>query len=153
MNSEDVKQGFKVTDKRRFDAQGDERADAASARSEDKPASRIVPVPPGPSRPAASEPKTVESTMGAEHEPSGDDGLEITFSSFIVSLATQALMQLGHIKPPPGVAVTVDKVAAKQTIDILSMLDLKTKNNRDAEENRLLEEVLHSLRMAFVKVA
>jgi len=75
---------------------------------------------------------------------------EITFSSFIMSLATQALMQLGELPPPPGISVPVDPDGAKQTIDIISMLEEKTRGNVDPNEQRLLKEVLHNIRLSFL---
>ena len=76
---------------------------------------------------------------------------ELNFSSFVVSLATQALMQLGEMPVPEGVNIPKDKDAAKQTIDILSILSHKTTGNLDDSEAKLMEEILHNLRMAFVK--
>ena len=76
---------------------------------------------------------------------------EINFSSFIVSLATQALMQLGQMSAPVGVDVPVDPKAAKQTIDIIEMIYKKTLGNLDSQEKGLIEEVLHNLRVSFIK--
>jgi hypothetical protein len=76
----------------------------------------------------------------------------LDFASFIISLATQAFWQLGLETPPAGIGVQKDIAAAKQTIDIISVLKAKTKGNLSADEERLMEEVLHSLRMAFVRV-
>lgn len=76
---------------------------------------------------------------------------EINFSSFIISLATQAMMQLGETPAPDGVSIPVDTPMAKQTIDIISMLREKSKNNLDEFEEQLFEEVLHTLRMLYVK--
>jgi hypothetical protein len=53
--------------------------------------------------------------------------------------------------PPAGISVQKDIAAAKQTIDIISVLKAKTKGNLSTDEERLMEEVLHSLRMAFVR--
>jgi hypothetical protein len=83
-----------------------------------------------------------------EDEPTG----EIDLSAFVMSLATQALMQLGAMQPPAGVTVPVDHESAKQTIEILSMLKVKTKGNLDKEESKLFDDILHSLRMSYVKV-
>jgi hypothetical protein len=77
---------------------------------------------------------------------------EINFMSFVVSLATQALMQMGQMSPPPGVDLKKDKNAARQTIEILAMLDAKTKGNLNKEESELLEELLHNLRLSFLKM-
>jgi Domain of unknown function (DUF1844) len=124
---------FKVQDNRRFDSSGNERADEK----------KIQPV-------AAAEPVIEVGTS----TPSGEDKADpLDFSSFIMSLATQALLQLGVMKAPQGVSVPVDKAAARQTIDLISMLREKTKGNLDAAEDRLMEEILHSLHMSFIKSA
>jgi len=142
VSEESPKQGLKVTDKRRFDVDGQERSAAEKAeqvKERQGSESKVVSV-------------DAASNAGAEskHSAADDKLLEITFSSFVVSFATQALMQLGKIKAPEGVSVPLDRVGAKQTIDILSMLETKTKGNLDADEKRLMEEILHRLRMAFV---
>lgn len=128
------KGGIKVQDKRRFDSDGQERSDAQAI-----------------GKPANAE--AASSGLDFQTVPSSGESKEpgIDFSSFVMSLGTQALMLLGHIKAPDGVDLQVDKVAAKQTIDILSMIEEKTKGNLDATESNLIEQVLHSLRVAFVK--
>jgi hypothetical protein len=75
----------------------------------------------------------------------------VTFTSFIMSLATQAMIQLGQMQPPPGLDIPLDREAGKGTIDILSMLQQKTSGNLSKEEGKFLEEVLHSLRVAYVR--
>jgi hypothetical protein len=60
-------------------------------------------------------------------------------------------MQMGEVPPPPGVDLPKDVEGARQTIDIIAMLDRKTKGNLDQEEQRLMTDVLHNLRMCFVK--
>jgi hypothetical protein len=85
--------------------------------------------------------------LGDERAPALD------FASFIWSLATQALWQLGADSPPAGMAVEKDLEAAKQTIEIISLLKTKTKGNLTTDEERLIEEVLHQLRMVFVRSA
>lgn len=76
---------------------------------------------------------------------------DINFSSFLISLATQAMMQLGEAPAPDGLAVPVDVNMAKQTIDIISLLREKTLNNLDAFEEQLFEEILHNLRMTYIR--
>lgn len=76
--------------------------------------------------------------------------VEISFSSVIMSLATQALIQMGEVPPPEGVPAEKDLEGARQTIDIIAMLEKKTRGNLDDSELKLLEEVLHQLRMSFV---
>lgn len=130
-------QGFKVADKRRFTESGSAREEAAAG--EEKAESRV-------DAEAESRINDALNDKGASTDYSS-----ITFSSFIVSLATQALMQLGEIPPPPGVKIEIDKGASQQTIDILIMLREKTRGNLEKPENDLLEEVLYGVQMAFVR--
>ena len=78
------------------------------------------------------------------------DSNSISFGSFVMSLCTQALMQMGEIPAPEGIAMEKDLEAARQTIDIISMLKDKTKGNLDATEQNLLEDMLHQLRISYV---
>lgn len=73
-----------------------------------------------------------------------------TFSTFVLSLASSALVQLGEVPDPATGGVGEDLALAKHSIDILSMLREKTEGRLDAEENRLLEGLLYELRMKFV---
>ena len=152
MSEEEGEKKHKIVDRRRFDAEGAEKADDESRLETSQsgtgadPAAAIVGQ--GASR---SDSKAAEEPGFEMHEAPEEE--EITFSSFAISLATQALMQLGHIQPPPGVQVPRDRVAAKQTIDILTMLEKKTKGNLDQDEARLLEEILHQVRIGFVRAA
>jgi len=73
-----------------------------------------------------------------------------TFSTFVLSLASSALVQLGEVPDPSTGEKREDPVLAKHTIDILSMLQDKATNGLDAEETRLLEGLLYELRMKFV---
>jgi hypothetical protein len=75
----------------------------------------------------------------------------VTMTSFLVSLATQAMVQMGQMPPPPGMEIPVDVESAKGTIDILAMLHQKTLGNLTPEEAKLLEDVLHSLRVAYLR--
>lgn len=132
---------IKIQDRRRFDTEGNEREDRPDSNDASQGA-------PAPGRAAGAGPDfKIEDGKAADALP------EITFNSFVISLATQAMMQLGEIKPPAGVDIPVDRQAAKQTIDILTMLDEKTKGNLQQEEAQLLEEILHNLRISFVKRA
>lgn len=128
----DEKKSFVVKDKRRFDADG-------TAREESEQASSAA---------ETTVEKSADTSVAGAESASEE---KISFSSFVVSLATQALMMLGELKPPEGVPIRVDKHGAKNTIDVLSLLEQKTKGNLDAAEVRLLEEVLHNLRMIFLR--
>jgi len=153
---------IKITDRRRFDSSGNVRANEfatsespAKATSPSKASSNGANV--TPPKPAAASPNSAaqHNNIKPEGQESRDSHeeleSEINFSSFVVSLATQALMQMGQMSPPPGVNIEQDLVAAKQTIDILQMLQSKTRNNLSAKENEMLSEILHSLKMGFVR--
>ena len=73
-----------------------------------------------------------------------------TFSTFILSLASSALVQLGEVPDPANGEHQEDLVLAKHSIDTLSMLQDKIVRGLDAEEARLLEGLLYELRMKFV---
>ena len=73
----------------------------------------------------------------------------IDFTTFVLSLSTQALMQLGEVQGPDGKTAT-DLMMARHSIDLLGLLEDKTKGNLTGEEERLLEQVLFDLRMRFV---
>jgi hypothetical protein len=137
MEDEDKKSaGFKVTDRRRIDELGEDR-------------NRDETVISGSTRANVNQSESAISSS-AEIEVR-EDTKDVTFSSFLMSLATQALMQLGQLAPPPGVDLAVDREAARQTIDIINMLHKKTKGNLDKDEQRLFDEIVHSLRLQFVQ--
>jgi hypothetical protein len=76
---------------------------------------------------------------------------EINFSTFVISLSTQALMHLGEIASPMSGKIEADVPVAKQMIDILGVLQDKTRGNLNAGEERLLEDILFDLRMKYVE--
>lgn len=73
---------------------------------------------------------------------------EIDFGTFIMSLATSALMQLGEGEPE---GTAPDFALAKQTIDIIGMLREKTRGNLTADEAQALDSVLYDLRLRFLE--
>jgi hypothetical protein len=74
----------------------------------------------------------------------------IDFNTFILSLSTSALMQLGEVSDPQSRAL-VDIDLAHQTIDLIGLLEEKTRGNLTGEEERILHQVLFDLRMCFVR--
>jgi hypothetical protein len=78
---------------------------------------------------------------------------EIDFSSFVFSLSTSALLHLGEIPDPVTGKTEKDLPLAKQTIDILGMLQDKTRGNLTADEGKLLENLLADLRWRYVREA
>jgi hypothetical protein len=79
---------------------------------------------------------------------------QISFTQFVISLASSAAIHFGDMPDPntgqPG-ALNLD--AASQMIEILGLLDEKTRGNLTAEERQVLEQVLYELRLRFVEVS
>ncbi len=75
---------------------------------------------------------------------------EIDFATFVMSLASSALVHLGELSHPERGAQP-DLPLAKQTIDILGMLAEKTRGNLTADEAKLVEHLLYDLRMKYVE--
>ena len=75
-------------------------------------------------------------------------GPAVSFSSFVVSLATSAMTHLGQ-----GPGGQVDLPLARQTIDLLGVLQEKTKGNLDDEERPRLDTVLHETRTKYLEKA
>jgi hypothetical protein len=77
----------------------------------------------------------------------------IDFPTFILSLASSAQISLGIVPNPITGALEADLAHAKQTIDIIGMLENKTQGNLDPEESGLLKQVLFQLRMQYVEIS
>lgn len=78
----------------------------------------------------------------------------VDFASFAVSLGTSALYHLGLLKDPEtGRPGERNLDLARQTIDVLEMLQHKTRGNLDQEEQDLLQRLLTDLRMRFVEAS
>jgi hypothetical protein len=138
MAAEEEKQagkGFTVQDRRRFSPEtGEARPNADEPRVEA-------------SHPTAESSATPHSDVGASRESLP----EINFSTFVISLSTQALMHLGEMASPLSGQIEKDVPMAKQMIDILGMLREKTRGNLDEGEQKLIEEILFDLRMRYVE--
>jgi hypothetical protein len=79
---------------------------------------------------------------------------QLSFIGFVISLANTAAVHFGDVENPvSGTTGRPDLPAAKQMIDVLSLLDQKTKGNLTAEERTVLDQVLYELRMRFVQAA
>jgi hypothetical protein len=91
-------------------------------------------------------PDNAHGTPDDAHDPSG-----ISFAAFVLSLAHTAAVHFGDIPDPvTGTAGEQNLQAAQQMIDILSLLDQKTRGNLTAEERQLLEQILYELRMRYI---
>lgn len=77
--------------------------------------------------------------------------LEIDFSTFVLSLTSSAFYHLGDIADPQTGETKVELPAVKQTIDILIMLKGKTDGNLNADEAKLLEQLIYELQMKYVE--
>lgn len=75
-----------------------------------------------------------------------------SFPFLVSSIATQVMFAMGQIPDPNTGQAMVDLELAKHHIDMLSVLDEKTKGNLSDDESKMLTEALHQLRMAFVAV-
>lgn len=128
---QDPPAGYQVRDRRRFDASGDARDDEGATPE-------------------------VPGSFGAGDAASGDtapgDDLPVTFSTFLLGLSTQVLLHLGEIPNPMSNQIETDLAAAKHVIDILGVLETKTRGNLDDGEQRLVESVLYDLRMRYVEI-
>jgi len=76
---------------------------------------------------------------------------QVSFSTFVFSLSSSALVHLGEIPDPEAERVELDLPMAKQIIDTLGMLQEKTRGNLDAQEDKLLKTVLYDLRLRYVQ--
>ena len=75
----------------------------------------------------------------------------ITFTTFVLSLSSSAAMSLGGYQDPVSGHVPRNLELAKQSIDILGILQEKTKGNLDEEEQKLLDSALYELRIKYVE--
>jgi hypothetical protein len=96
--------------------------------------------------------------MGSEshkkEESSSEEGLlRVDFATFILSLSHSALMHLGDAPHPETGKVEKSLPLARQTIDLIAMLDEKTKGNLTGDEERLIGQVLYDLQMRYVELS
>lgn len=94
------------------------------------------------------EKKEAAATMEAKAETQLP---EINFATFIFSLNSSVLVQLGIIEDPATGKKVKNLPMAKQTIDILAMLEEKTRGNLTKEEESMLKNILYDLRILYVK--
>ena len=78
--------------------------------------------------------------------------LEANFSMLAMSIASSAIMSMGLAPNPHTNETTKDKDMAKFNIDLLVMLQDKTKNNLNDEEKRFLDSVVTDLQMKFLQM-
>jgi len=84
--------------------------------------------------------------------PSHSSGVPVAFSSFVISLGSSSLMLMGEQLDPQQSPLPVNLPQAKEIIDLLSVLDEKTKGNLNPEEQAVLRDMLYALRMKYVSL-
>ena len=158
-NEKQAPKELKVTDKRIFTSTGDIReefkeeirpASAQASASAPEPAPRASS--PG-TPPPAKEP--APSSERRQNDPPAEKGANpgTPFTMFIEQLILQAYMSLGMLRNPyqPEPQSRVDVAAARQMIDILSLLKEKTAGNLTPDEEVFLQDHLAELKLAFVQ--
>ena len=98
--------------------------------------------------PHATDPQFGE-THGTPQE--GESGSEINFATFVFSLGSAALVELGAAPNPTTGKHQKNLLAAKQNIDLLNLIKEKTKGNLSKDEGKLLDNFLFDLRMRYVE--
>jgi hypothetical protein len=145
--SEEKEPTFKVSDRRLFNSDGTprsfehepEREEATVVMREASPAAAVRPV----------EAIAPEDDDGAA-EDFADADEPSRFSEFVMELATNAMMSLGLMEHPQYGRIPPDLASARHFIDLLGMLEEKTRNNLTAAESRHLAETIDALRMQYV---
>jgi len=138
------KKDFVVKDSRLF-SQDDQKAESAG---KEPPADKGEPSAASTEKAQATETPEKPPTDPADQQPPLP---EINFATFVVSLNASALLHLGAIEDPTTGQTEKNLPMAKQTIDILSMLEEKTAGNLSKDEENLLKNILYDLRIIYVK--
>jgi len=94
-----------------------------------------------------------DSSKGADADHADHPMPPASFEFLLTSLATEAMMALGQIPHPGTGQLQAHPQQAKYLIDTIDVLREKTKGNLTPEEERILEDLLHQLRMVFVAVS
>ena len=81
-----------------------------------------------------------------------DELPSIDFSTFVLSLSHSALLHLGEAPHPDTNRLEKNLPLARQTIDLIALLEEKTKGNLTGDEERLLHQILFDLRMRYVEL-
>ena len=154
-NEKQAPKELKVTDKRIFTADGEIRDEFRKDIHPAEPQTAKAPEPP----PAEKAEPAAERRQ--EKKPVADDrrrsmadkaaNPNSPFTNFIEPLIAQAYMSLGMLRNPYQPQAKIDTAAARQMIEILTLLKEKTAGNLDADENDFLDTHLGELKLAFVQ--
>ena len=140
--------GFVVRDRRRFTQEGEPREERGPEEQAEEQAKEPVEEPEPPAQEEAKDKAKVEEKV-TEEAPFP----EINFSTFVFSLNTSALLHLGEIPDPATGKQQEDLAIAKQTIDLIAMLQEKTRGNLGPDEENLVKHILYDLRLRYVQKA
>ncbi|MGH9488040.1 MAG: DUF1844 domain-containing protein [Terriglobales bacterium] len=136
---------LKVSDRRHFTVSGERRPNV------DTRAFEAAPPLPQVANPKAEKPKEKMAPKPAPPPPPERIAKrEITFSGLLQDLYATGMLQLGA-ELAPGRPGQLDLEGARETIDLMGMLQQKTQGNLDAQEQRLMEAALGDLRLAYVE--
>ena len=103
---------------------------------------------------SSSTTKQATSAFAPPTAPSQETlALPVTFTSFVVSLGSSSLMLMGEQLDSHQTPMPVNLPQAKEIIDLLSVLEDKTKGNLTSEEQTVLRDMLYALRMKYVTLA
>jgi hypothetical protein len=96
-----------------------------------------------------------EPDLSGQGDPSEEPGVlpEHTFGTFVLSLATSALVQLGELPDPISGQKEMNLPLARQTIGLIEILEQKTRGNLTADEGHLMQSMLYDLRMKYICAA
>ena len=136
--SDQENQGYKVVDKRRFSESGESLGLASLEGATSLSSQELSPTESAPEL-------NSEEQLGILPQE------ELNFSSFLFGMYTQTLIYLGDIPHPETNQLATNLDAAKQNIDIMGILEDKTKGNLLNDESKLFEEILNTLRLQYVK--
>jgi hypothetical protein len=152
---------FKVTDRRLFIADGTPRELSAEETVQIKPEAEPITKEPTQSSASPTEPQAASASQSgpAPLEPKTQEEIEIpgaddpaSFANFLMSIASNAASSLGMIEHPVTRKREVDLELGKHWIDVLGMLQDKTRNNLSPQEQQILEGLLADLRMQYVSL-
>ena len=136
------KKDFIIKDRRVFSKDGVAEKETDKKKEEEKPGKK----------PEAGAPRETAKDKAIPREDQRMSQLpDINFSTFIMSLNASALVTLGVIDDPANGTKNKNLLLSKQTIDILIMLEEKTRGNLSDEEEQLLKGILYELRILYVK--
>jgi hypothetical protein len=156
-NEKQAPRELKVTDKRIFTPEGEIREEF---QNEIKPADVQAPTPAEPA-PTQTAPEPERRQQPEQPRPAGEERRRTIadkatnpgtpFTNFIEPLIAQGYMSLGMLRNPYQPQSKIDTAAARQMIEILTLLKDKTKGNLDPDEDDFLETHLGELKLAFVQ--